>query len=639
MKRTGISLPLLFSFATAAFLASCSPSGDGGDKKAAQVEKKLQEAQDLKDEAVAAGADKIDPEEWESAVKKIDDAKELVDAGKSEKAASKISTASRSIRGLIDKLGELKKTQGSAADARKKAEKSIADARKRKDDVDAPDDFDAAMKTYEQAIADLSDPKKASGAGKKFDAVLEALRRAKSVAADNRKDQERATEAQTAAKAMQGKAVEAKVDKLATSEYTSALQGLRDADASFKDKRYRDASDAYARVERDLAAAITLVGTLAGNEGSGGSPPDAGSTPAPVPLVDGSGDEKGKKAKKDDPPPEPVADDSGGEAGKVPPGELSAEDDEFLAKNIGEFTKKSGVAATYDRVSGDFSVEYPYGDQLRKDVVFPFPYDERFYKWKENMGGTLLGSKEAKGQNTNNVGMSFEGNTHGCLLIPIPFKEAVTVEYGLDIGVMTPGHSLSCLLMVSDDYKRALAADFATIEVWKEFKPVSSWPTSNPKCKGLPNRWFSKIRTVQMKIVYKPYEKDPKKAVMEIWYDQSGEEFTEAPITAHLVPQVSGFVGFAWNAVKFKARGLKIAGKLDKQLAVKVLRAKLSGGAKAAAPGPKAAKPAKKADEEGTETASGSDEGAEAPKAPANKKTANAKKADDGGDKKDPVDY
>ena len=97
------------------------------------------------------------------------------------------------------------------------------------------------------------------------------------------------------------------------------------------------------------------------------------------------------------------------------------------------------------------------------------------------------------------------------------------------------------------------------------------------KCRGLPNRWFTKIRPVRMKVVYKPDEKDSSKSVMEIWYDIDADDplFDEPPINTHEVPRRSGYVGFAWTAMMFKARGLKISGKLDKPAALRLIREKL----------------------------------------------------------------
>src|ERR1041385_1950692 len=210
------------------------------------------------------------------------------------------------------------------------------------------------------------------------------------------------------------------------------------------------------------------------------------------------------------------------------PSPLTAEEETFLAENL-RVLMPSGVPFTYDRATGTFSVTYEYGDQLRKDVSFPGGYDQRFYKWKENpRPGQFLPFRP----NEPVPGMSFEGNTTGSLLLPIPFQDQVTLEYALEIGVMTPGPHLSALVMASSDGQSACAANFGTVEVWREGKSFSADPPTDPSCRGSPRRWFTRIRAVGMKVEFKPDGSDPKSARIDIWYDTGAAP--EKPINSRL---------------------------------------------------------------------------------------------------------
>ena len=278
-------------------------------------------------------------------------------------------------------------------------------------------------------------------------------------------------------------------------------------------------------------------------------------------------------------------------------------------------------------------MEYPFGDQLKKDIwKYPRGYRKDHYEWKENMGGTLIGSKESKGQ-TNNIGMSFGGNTEGFFLLPIPFKD-LTLTYQAEIGVMTGSGAMGPVFACSDDGKLYYAANFGTVEQWKNGRKAGALPPQDPKCRGVPNSWLIKYRAIEMRIEYKA--KDEKKSQIDIWYDLSTEP--ENPIARHLVPTLTGFTGFYWYQTKFKIRQLKLTGKLDKELAVKVLRG-MVGGKEGEEGSSKPGKTARKSSGGGgSETASGSGEGAEAPKATGKKKTSNGKKVGDA-TRKDPVDY
>ena len=629
-------------------LASCGPSGAEKKEKTAALEKRITDAQELHDEAQSLGADKLFAEDFETAAKKLADAQELIQGDKADKAGTRITSALSAFKDLIKRTGDLKKNQAAAGEAKKKVEKAIAKAKLDKVDVDAQEAFEEMDKRKATADAEYSDPKKVASAEKSYNRVLEMIQEAGGKARESRAMKEKAETELKIAKEKEAQAKEARADEFAADDMNRGQTAIRDADDAFKNGRYQDAFDGYRGAQNiyteakmrsneavEMKKGLVAEGSAEPKAGEG-TPKDA-PPPETVPPTDAKGVAKGSgeaqpKAEKGDKPVEP------GEAPPRDPGpEGSVDDDTFLQQNIAKFTEGSKVDFTFDIGSGMYTVEYPFGDLLRKDVIIPRPFNPKHIEWKENIGGTTMGSKEAKGQEKS-MGFSFGANTDGFFLFPVPFTEDVTLEYGANLGVMDSNGSLAVVLMSSRDGKTYYAANFGTIE-WAMGGPPK--PVRGPPSKEYqksPNYWFSKTKTIGMKIEYKPLPKDAKRSQISIFYD-TGD--TEKPINLAPVPSRSGYAGFYWYRTKFVIRGLKISGKVDKQLAVKALREKIAaaegGAGTGAAPKPKAEKKpaagavAGPAAPEEPEAA-----GAPEPKAAkdAKKKAANAKKdaTEEGGD-------
>ncbi len=603
-----------------AFLAGCDSSADK-DKKGAVAEKSMQDAQNLLEEARAAGTDKIAAEEFEAQSKKLEDAQKLIDEGKADKAVTRLKSASNVLKELIQRSADFKKQQATATDSKKKAEAAVAAAKKQGIDAAAPEAWEEVTRLLEKANADLQDPKRASGASSNFAEVLNRLKTAKQSADEAKLWKEKAEAQMKATKEREGEAVK---ERASPSDLTVARQFSLEAESDFKGGKFQEAFTGFQKAEVAFAEALSRAKEA--------KEVALSNQPMPEPANPAPSDPGAGVAKKVDPPPapeEPATDvekkaapeEPGAVAGKVAEGELSPEDEDFLVKNVSKFCSKRPVE--YDPGSGMITVEYPFGDEMKKDLLFPQGMIPSHIAYRDPT--MQIGSKQAKGQ--KEVGVTFLGNTGGLFLFPFPFKETVTMEYNVQIGMMKSEGTLTAILMSSKDAKSYIGANFGTVEFWQNGRLARAAPPLDPKYKKSPNMWFSKTELggVGMRIMLEPH-KDGKRSQVKIFYNTAVSE--DEPINIQALPSRSGFAGFAWSSTKFYITMFKITGKLDKPAAVKLLKEKLGAAQEEDAANPKAPKAPKK--EAGSEESAGAPAGEEKSAKP--KKTADAKKAPAEGD-------
>jgi hypothetical protein len=610
-------LPIALAFS---FLAGCDSGSTDKDKKGSvSAEARLEQAQKLLDEAKDAGADKIAAEEFETYSKKLEDAQKLIEDGKGDKSISKISSASGGFKDLIQRVGDFKKNQASATESKKKADAAVAAAKRVQVDVNAREQWEDVEKLYEKANADLQDPKKVQTAAASFNAVVDRIKVARQSADSAKQWKDKAEAQMKVAKEKQGQAVQ---ERATATDLTIGQQFLLEADSDFKNGKFQESFIGYQRADQAFADALSRAKEA--KEVAGSNMPAA--DPAVTPPADlGAGGPK----KEETPGAEPAAAaekvakkgaaEPAPEAGKVAEGELSADDEDFLTKNISKFCAKRPVE--YDPGTGTITVEYPFGDEMKKDLYFPRKMDPAHIQYKDPT--MQIGSKEAKGQ--KDVGTSFIGNTLGFFLLPFPFKDSITYEYNCQIALMKSEGTLTAVFMSSKDAKSYLGANFGTIEVWRDGRLLKAIPPSDPKYKRSPNMWYSKITLggVAMRITLEA-NPDPKKgSTLKIFYNLN-DGGDDQPICAAQVPSRSGFAGFAWSNTKFQINQWKITGKLDKVMAVKLLKEKMGMGEAGAG--------------EGTEKggkgagAKGGEEAAAKPKKSPDAKKAPAAAGEDGAD-------
>ncbi len=561
MLKRSLSVSLVCSL----WLISACDSGDtsSDSAKGPSVEKLIESAEGLMEEAKKAGAEEFAASQFEAAAKYLADAKSLVEEGKADKAKTKAKSAERNFKALVTQGDEVKKARTTAVAAKKKAEKSIEEMKKKKWDVGAAsvvEEIDNVM-AQSQADIDSGDVMKLKAAPRRYERVPELVKRAREETQESVVALQKADANKKAAMEAEGKAKEAKAEKLAPEDLSRAQQLLREADIEYKNSQFQEASDLYVRAETAFQDAA--------NRARQEEQLITGNPPPPEPVAGKPG------AKKDSPPPEEPTPTPTPE--EVKPGELSAEDEIFLERNIAKFCGGKDISPEYDAATGELTIEYRFGDQLRKDIAYPRGINEKHILFKDPM---MQGMKALKGEERKkDASFSFGGNTIGFFLLPFPFKDKVTVEYYIEIGLFNPGAPIGPILMSSENGKNNIFSNMATAEIWSDGKRVAARPSPIKKFQGDPAKWFIKILT-GMKSVYEVSADDPKKATLSIYYNTDHEE---DPITVATVPAMSGQVGFSWGPVKFNIRDLKITGKLDKEAAVSFLKKKLglAGGAAA----------------------------------------------------------
>ncbi len=602
------SLPVTFA-CFLFFLSACDSSDSSSDSaKGPSVDKIIESAEGLMEEARKAGAEDYAASQFELAAKSLADAKDLVAEGKADKAKTKAKSAERNFKALVTQGDEVKKARTAALAAKKKAEKSIEDMKKRKWDVGAASVVEEIDKLMGQAQEDIDsgDASKLKAAPRRYERIPDLVKRAREETHQNAVAIEKADANKKAAMEAEGKAKEENADKHAPDDLTRAQQVMREADIAYNHSLFQEASDGYARAETAFQEAASRAREAKQLVQGTPAPPEP-TPPGPGP-------------KNDAPPPEEPTPTPTPE--EVKPGELSAEDEIFLERNIAKFCGGKDMAPVYDAATGELTVEYGFGDQIRKDVSFPRGINEKHILYKDPM---MIGQRMPKpGERVVSEGsFVFGANTLGFFLLPFPFKDKVSVEYYIEIGLFNPGAPIGPVLMSNESGKNYIFSNMATVEVWNDAKQVSGRGSPLKKFQGQASKWFIKVKT-GMRTVYEVSADDPKKAKVSIYLNIDDEE---EPINVQTVPAMTGLVGFSWGPVKFNVRdSLKITGKLDKEAAVRFLKKKLGlgggpppgkgAGGKAPAPkgGPKGEKAVQPAAKEDAGDESAAPKGSPAPK-------------------------
>src|SRR5262245_29697372 len=118
-----LSLPTTL-FLALSLGAGCGPTSSNKDEKGPPVAERLDKVKELLEEARTVGADKVEPEDFASQEKKLEEAQKLIDDGKPDRAKSKIRSAEGGLKDLVQKVETLKKSRDAGLTEKKKAEKA-----------------------------------------------------------------------------------------------------------------------------------------------------------------------------------------------------------------------------------------------------------------------------------------------------------------------------------------------------------------------------------------------------------------------------------------------------------------------------------------------------------------------------------
>src|SRR5262245_8812748 len=252
-------LPLPTILLALLFCAGCGPSADKEEKGGTPVAERLEKAKGLLEEARTAGADKVEPSDFEAQAKKLEEAEKLIDDGKPEKAKSKIRSAEGGLKDLVQKAEGLKKERDAALPAKKKAEKAVADAIKNKADVGNKAAFEEIRNLLAQTQADLegSNLAKVSSAPKTYQRIQEMVKQAVQDAGEGKRWKQKADDEKKAYLEAEGRAKEAKAQELALQDFNQAQSFFRDAEGEYKQDRYQQAYEGYRSAQSAFTGAIS----------------------------------------------------------------------------------------------------------------------------------------------------------------------------------------------------------------------------------------------------------------------------------------------------------------------------------------------------------------------------------------------
>ncbi|MBI4585155.1 MAG: hypothetical protein HY717_14175 [Planctomycetes bacterium] len=540
-------------------LSACDSGKEEGRKEtAASAEKVRDEVNELFEKLKQEGADKAFQQDFESARTKLEAAEKLFIEGKEPESAPKFRDAKRAFARLEKQLEEFKKRAEGALVAQKEVEKTKAELLSKKVDANAPRQFKEAQKTYEQGVALVrsGDPRKIPQAEQLFKQALNQFNDAGQVAKENLSYKNKADGEKKEMLEMKAKAVEAEAEKLAAQAMLDAKQQERAAEADYKEGSFQRAYEGYKQAVQSYAFAVEQANSIKAI--SGANQPAEGEKKEVA--------ESGKTVPEKSAVPQP-------EKLEKPEAAEADSDDLFLADNI----KKLAAGITgYDAVSGELTLTYHIGDILKKDIVILNLPKPEYLRFRELMGPdkkTLQGQEE-------DLGMSFEVNTLGFFLIPIPFLNEFTVEYKMELMMMKNEGSFSVVFFSDDKGKNQWQGDWVTFRQFTATGVPKSFYTSDKSKAISPNKWFIKTEKVGMLVHSEPSPKSPdKKLLFSVYYRVEDPAELPAPSNQIEVPLpkggYSGYVGFYWKDVKARIRNLIIKGIIDKPATVKKLQEKL----------------------------------------------------------------
>lgn len=346
-------------------------------------------------------------------------------------------------------------------------------------------------------------------------------------------------------------------------EFQTAIEIFRQATRQYQGAVQALQSDEENRLMMEKMAAEALASATQGRPASPGGETEAEpdplpsrGTPVPVPI----------------PTPVPQVTALGGGA-PVPGGfnpdvfkqDLDAEDEAFLTEHYRKLTP-SGIIQ-YDVSTGAVSLDYALGKDVKTDALLP-GMQKAWISFKPMFAPTKNQTPE---QQRENSAFSFEGNTQGTVIFPVPFRFFSRVEWDMQIGTMDNNATFNVLLMFDTKKKGAYMTDWLRTGIMRAGLPNLGSRGLDPQYLKPANEWFLKTRDIPMLVDYQM--SDLKTGKFTVTYDVGGdEEITQSVAGTNYT---RGYIAFKWSRVKFKVVGLHMSGILDKEAAVAQLRKSL----------------------------------------------------------------
>jgi hypothetical protein len=545
---------------------SCGESEEA-KSQAKALERNRSKAEQAIEEAREAGVSKLFKKDFEKYADEFSAGEEAYEKGDAEKANKAFKRIVKRVPKLIaraeraeEQAKELKKLDEEVSEARRAA---IA----KKARTDAPQAFAAAENNYKKFRALLKDPEKIKSAERTGRRAKEAFDDAVSEAAQNVVVKQKAVQSKDAMAVWKQKAKEIGAAEKSASDWLHAERQERNGETELANGQFHEAQQSFEAAETSFNSAFVNVKSLerfaAGNDDTNvpevADPESVAIDPEEDSFADSGtpeGSDGGSVGVDDVPTPEDEPFDPGSP-------------ESFIENNL----EKLGLGIDdYDPVSGQIILDYTFGpDKFKKD------YKALKLKNRKYIGFWDPGIRKEVAKGDPEAAISLAGNTEGLVLLPVPLKAPMTIEWSTNIMVMDSTGSMGPVFGAQKGGKKYFWADFAT------FKRFVSGRTTKKDAKRVPkkfkrsaNYWFDKTRQVRMRLEIEKSEKKKGSVVISLFYDLD-EEVGEKPINIKVVKEtmVAGQLGWCWSRTKFIIRKLRVTAQLDKDEAVKILKEKL----------------------------------------------------------------
>ncbi|MBI4604651.1 MAG: hypothetical protein HY721_22035 [Planctomycetes bacterium] len=581
-------------------------SDDSGEEDASSGEA-LGDLQTEVEELIAkvekAGAKKTHKDELEAIQEQLAAAVTAIEDGENAKASKKLKLVQKRAKAIaaeqaaaLDSIKKLEPLKKSAEDARKKAEAAKAAQ-------NAPGLWKEAQEAYQKGVEALKAPSAASAevARSSLGLAKDIFTTAAEQAAQNAKLLVQVEEEKTVMLSMKEKAKARGAEEKAIETWNLAGSTEREAANEVEAGNLMQAKELYKMATGRYIDALGQVQSAADQEKLIEELKKSAATEELARKAEEerlkrqkeqeeaeAKEEEGEKAKGGSPTVAPPPPGGAGPVASLPEGmeaqnypqELDAEDEAFLREHYKKLTPSGQIE--YDHGTGFVSIDYTEGKHVQKDVqIVTLPRKEHLiFKPPDQptRGGGALSPEDQKKM----APFSFEGNTVGLIVFPVPFRYYVRVEWYTQIRTMDNNADFNVHVMFDPKKRAGYMTNWVKIGTsTKGAVPMRGTP---PKFLKPANEWFDKQKAIPMLVEYRM--PDPEKTeggplgsglLTNVYFNDDSETELDTRLTTKFPSKTyqRGLVGFGWSRAKAAVMDLRLTGILDKEAAVEILRAKL----------------------------------------------------------------
>jgi len=516
------------------------PVGCGDDKKksddstasAGDFTELREQAEAARDDARAAGADTLATEDFEKAMKYLEQAQNY-ETEKPGRAKSRYKSAKKRFE---ESIVATTKIQGKLAGFQEK----LKEFETLRDAFIAAGGDKVAAEYYAKAINEYNAAKEAaesgelSNANKRLRYANNDLSNAENQAAKITKDKLSAEEERSLMEEAKAKATEKGAENVAPQDWAWAADLERDAVKAYDAGQFQRAFSLFRQAKSAFVSADNAT---------------AGRLAAAIKDASGNTDSGGR-----------IPAGSGGNVGETP----GVDEIEIPDLGSGDEADLTDLANLFQGVAsyseGKLEVDWSDGLAFKEDISVLFG------KTGSDKPNIIFEGSENVGEGFGEAGYVFAGNTEGFLLVDAGFEDQVGLRAEIQFSLLTQRPFLELILMA--DGNRWYASEMAS-NVWiiedkgRLKKPMARARQSEYRQPF--NKWINRRE---------PY-------IMELSYNKRSDS-QKGVITCKLNGEVTatfetdkirkGKIGFRWYNTKFVVKSLFVRGAVDEEWAIEALK-------------------------------------------------------------------